>query len=225
MCPARWTELRHAPGATASSRTRAGWRHNDETSRTGGKDLECGDLSPLFRFGDLSPKQGRGQRPGRIGRLPAFDGDESPAENADKSSHSKLVAALPRRVHPWFNGFLKAQPSLLGKGAEIGAATAGQLPRRVQVAPAERGLFGVGAERAVHFRQRRIEVLFVAAKVVVASKAAGRDFEEIAGLDGRAGAGSALAHFHFHRGGFHGGDVLDKLAGLGAGEVGQGLLL
>src|SRR5437867_10763597 len=96
MCPARWTELRHAPGATASSRTRAGWRHNDETSRTGGKDLECGDLSPLFRFGDLSPKQGRVQRPARIGRLPAFDGDKSPAESADKSAHSKVVAAPPR---------------------------------------------------------------------------------------------------------------------------------
>src|SRR5437867_160744 len=95
MCPARWTELRHAPGATASSRTRAGWRHNDETSRTGGKDLECGDLSPLFRFGDLSPKQGRVQRPARVGRLPAFDGDKAPAESADKSTHSK-VATLPR---------------------------------------------------------------------------------------------------------------------------------
>ncbi|HEU0012014.1 MAG TPA: peptidylprolyl isomerase [Verrucomicrobiae bacterium] len=50
------------------------------------------------RFGDLSPKQGRVQRPGRVGRLPAFDGDKSPAESADKSAHSKVVADLPRWV-------------------------------------------------------------------------------------------------------------------------------
>src|SRR5437867_5957741 len=48
------------------------------------------------RFGDLSPKQGRVQRPGRVGRVPTFDGDKSPAESADKSAHSKLVAAPPR---------------------------------------------------------------------------------------------------------------------------------
>src|SRR5881409_70978 len=48
------------------------------------------------RFGDLSPKQGRVQRPGRPGRLLAFDGDKSPAESADKSAHSKVVAAPPR---------------------------------------------------------------------------------------------------------------------------------
>src|SRR5437867_3197476 len=51
------------------------------------------------RFGDLSPKQGRVQRPVRVGRLPAFDGDKSPAESADKSAHSKVVAAPPRWVH------------------------------------------------------------------------------------------------------------------------------
>ena len=50
------------------------------------------------RFGDLSPKQGRVQRPGQVGRLPAFDGDKSPAKSADKSAHSKVVAALPRWV-------------------------------------------------------------------------------------------------------------------------------
>src|SRR5437867_950816 len=49
------------------------------------------------RFGDLSPKQGRVQPPGRVGRIPPFDGDQSPAESADESAHSKLVAALPRR--------------------------------------------------------------------------------------------------------------------------------
>src|SRR6059036_809917 len=50
------------------------------------------------RFGDLSPKQGRVQRPG----LPAFDGDKSPAESADKSAHSKALAAPPHCVHSWF---------------------------------------------------------------------------------------------------------------------------
>src|SRR5213593_587235 len=45
------------------------------------------------RFGDLSPTQGRVQRPGKVGRLPAFDGDKSPAKSADKSAHSKVVAA------------------------------------------------------------------------------------------------------------------------------------
>src|SRR5881296_1423744 len=48
------------------------------------------------RFGDLSPKQGRVQRPGRVGRVPTFDSDKSPAESADKSAHSKVVAAPPR---------------------------------------------------------------------------------------------------------------------------------
>src|SRR6266545_5647029 len=52
--------------------------YNDETSRTVGKNLECGDLSPPLRFGDLSPKQGRVQRPVRVGCLPAFDGDKAP---------------------------------------------------------------------------------------------------------------------------------------------------
>jgi hypothetical protein len=52
----------------------------------------------LCRFGDLSPKQGRVQRPVRVGRLPAFDGDKSPAESADRSAHSKVVAASPRCV-------------------------------------------------------------------------------------------------------------------------------
>ena len=47
------------------------------------------------RFGDLSPKQGRVQRPVSVRRFPPFDGDKSPAESADKSAHSKVVAALP----------------------------------------------------------------------------------------------------------------------------------
>src|SRR6058998_190223 len=51
------------------------------------------------RLGDLSPKQGRVQRPGRVKRRPAFDGDKSPAESADKSAHSKGVAVPPRWVH------------------------------------------------------------------------------------------------------------------------------
>src|SRR5881409_1585005 len=33
---------------------------------------------------------------GALDALPAFDGDKSPAESADKSAHSKVVAALPR---------------------------------------------------------------------------------------------------------------------------------
>src|SRR2546428_5718272 len=50
-------------------------------------------------FGDLSPKQGRVQRPGRVVRLATFDGDKSPAQSADKSAHSKGVAASPRWGH------------------------------------------------------------------------------------------------------------------------------
>src|SRR5438093_13528049 len=68
------------------------------------KNLECGDLSPLLPLCDLSPKQGRVQWPGRVGRLPAFDGDKSPAESADKSAHSKVLAASPRWVHSWLRG-------------------------------------------------------------------------------------------------------------------------
>src|SRR5216117_3646676 len=65
-----------------------------------GKNLECGDLSPLLPLCDLSPKQGRVQRPGRVGRLPTFDGDKSPAESAYKSAHSKVIAASPRWKFP-----------------------------------------------------------------------------------------------------------------------------
>src|SRR5213593_506010 len=50
-------------------------------------------------FGDLSPKQGRVRRPGRVGRLPVFDGDKSPAESADKSAHFKAVAASARWLY------------------------------------------------------------------------------------------------------------------------------
>src|SRR5438093_7950263 len=51
------------------------------------------------RFGDLSPKQGRVQRCGRVGRLLPFDGDKSPAESADKSAHSKVVCCIPHPFH------------------------------------------------------------------------------------------------------------------------------
>src|SRR5881397_2319553 len=51
------------------------------------------------RLGDLSPRQGRLQRPGRVGRLPASDGDKSPAESADKSAHSRVAAASPGWVY------------------------------------------------------------------------------------------------------------------------------
>jgi hypothetical protein len=40
-------------------------------------------------FGDLSPKHGRVQRPGREDTHINFDGDKSPAESAAKSAHSK----------------------------------------------------------------------------------------------------------------------------------------
>ena len=42
----------------------------------------------------VSRKRGRVQRTGGFGRLPGFHGDQSPAESADKSAHSKLAAAL-----------------------------------------------------------------------------------------------------------------------------------
>src|SRR5438093_9921283 len=71
------------------------------------------------RFGDLSPKRGRVQRPGRVRRLPAFDGDKSPAKSADKSAHSKVVAPLPRRVHscPFVASLMEAWLKKLGIGA------------------------------------------------------------------------------------------------------------
>src|SRR5437867_1127564 len=69
------------------------------------------------RFGDLSPKQGRVQRPGRFGHRPAFDGDKSPAESADKSAHSRVVAARPHWVHPCPSVVTWASPSRGGEGA------------------------------------------------------------------------------------------------------------
>src|SRR3989442_1167086 len=62
------------------------------------------------RFGDLAPKQGRVQRPGKVERPPAFDGDKSPAESADKSTHSKVVAATPRCVYSWLIPFPTTNP-------------------------------------------------------------------------------------------------------------------
>jgi hypothetical protein len=67
--------------------------YKDEPFRTGGKIWSAVTCHRFCRFGDLSPKQGRVQRPGSVGRLLAFDGDKSPAESADKSAHSKAVAA------------------------------------------------------------------------------------------------------------------------------------
>src|SRR5258708_7548219 len=69
---------------------------DDETLRIGGRIWSAVTCHRFCRFGDLSRGQGRVRRPGRVGRLPAFDGDKSPAESADKSAHSKLVAAPPR---------------------------------------------------------------------------------------------------------------------------------
>ena len=62
----------------------------------------------FYRFGDLSPKQGRVQRLGKQLDVPlTFDGDKSPAESADKSAHSKACGrgASPITsicVHLWF---------------------------------------------------------------------------------------------------------------------------
>jgi len=56
----------------------------------------AGTCHRFCRFGDLSPKQGRVERPARAVCLPAFDGDKSPAESADKSAHSKVAAASRR---------------------------------------------------------------------------------------------------------------------------------
>ncbi len=53
------------------------------------------------RFGDLSPKQGRVQRSGRFGHLPAFDGDKSPAKSADKSAHSISLWLRLRRTRSY----------------------------------------------------------------------------------------------------------------------------
>jgi hypothetical protein len=69
----------------------------------------------------LSPKQGRVQRPGTVGRLPAFDGDKSPAESADKSAHSKVVAAAPPRE---ISGL-----ALLLAAALAGSVANGAVPR------------------------------------------------------------------------------------------------
>src|SRR6266498_2044798 len=61
-------------------------------------NLECGDLSPLLPLWRLVAKADPRSEAGRVGRLSAIDGDKSPAESADKSAHSKEVAASPRCV-------------------------------------------------------------------------------------------------------------------------------
>src|SRR6059036_573134 len=91
------------PGGSLSLRERAGVRGKGafELTRTTMLKLRARPATiwsavtchRFCRFGDLSPKQGRGQRPGRVGRLPAFDGDKSPTESADESAHSKVIAA------------------------------------------------------------------------------------------------------------------------------------
>jgi methylated-DNA-[protein]-cysteine S-methyltransferase len=55
------------------------------------ENLECGDSSPLFPLWRLVVKAG--PRPAARENHPAFDGDKSPAKSADKSAHSKIVAA------------------------------------------------------------------------------------------------------------------------------------
>jgi hypothetical protein len=67
---------------------------NRETSRISDKVLECGDLSTCHRFrclAGLPVKQSRVQRLGATPHYCSFDGDESPAQSADKSAHSKAL--------------------------------------------------------------------------------------------------------------------------------------
>src|SRR2546422_10011253 len=95
----RWT-------VAADVRRRNAWTHGSSATIVGTTIMKlCAQAARIWsavtchrlcRFGDLSPKQGRAQRPGRVGRLLPFDGDKSPAESADKSAHSKVVAASVR---------------------------------------------------------------------------------------------------------------------------------
>src|SRR4051812_48468749 len=72
--------------------------------------LECGHR---FRcLADSSTKQSRVQRLGKISRTNAFNGDKSPAESGENSSHSTLHAFAAKaalgfflRVHLWFPFF------------------------------------------------------------------------------------------------------------------------
>jgi hypothetical protein len=58
------------------------------SGQAGSFAVECGDLSPLFRFADLSAKRSRVQRLNSAS-FSWFDGDKSPAESDDTSSHAK----------------------------------------------------------------------------------------------------------------------------------------
>ena len=63
---------------------------SNSTPRTNTEIWSAVTCHRFCRFGDLSPKQGRVQRPEQeMGHPTAFDGDKSPAESADKSAHSK----------------------------------------------------------------------------------------------------------------------------------------
>jgi hypothetical protein len=77
-----------------------------------GANVECGDLSPLSCRVTCHPARAR-RAPGFLakGCLPAFDGDESPAQSGDKSPHS-IRSARPetRRV-----------PSATGRRSQSGA--------------------------------------------------------------------------------------------------------
>ena len=105
-------------GALVRMRRAAGLRTPVFATLPRGKNLECGDLSPLLPLWRLVAKAGpRPARPGGFGRLPAFDGDKSPAESADKSAHSRVVAARPHWVHPCPSVVTWASPSRGGEGA------------------------------------------------------------------------------------------------------------
>jgi hypothetical protein len=63
--------------------------YNHEPSRADGKDLECGDLSPLWSPGRLvGQAEPRPAVRETNGMLLAGDGDKSPAKSGDKSLHS-----------------------------------------------------------------------------------------------------------------------------------------
>src|SRR5512145_2211247 len=120
--------------------------YNDETLRAGGKNLECGDLSPLLPLWRLVAKAGprpaarESWTPSRIRRRQVACRKRGPVRALQSGCG---FAALGNPCHPRLNCRFDIQPGLLGKRPEVGAAAAGQFPGRVQVAPAERGQFGV----------------------------------------------------------------------------------
>jgi hypothetical protein len=90
---------------------------------TGDKSVTFGKIwSAVTRhrfrcFGGLSPKQGRVQRPEKVGHVDAFDGDKPPSKSADKSAHSRFLAASPRWEQCGLARKLRPGPNHLGRRA------------------------------------------------------------------------------------------------------------